>query len=259
MKRMGLVTAVILGGMLLVPWWSSKANQQEPAQAAGKAGAAIGSRTIKLPGIAVLQTEPDAANVVFSVVTVVDSVASARATSAAAIAKVMNAVMALKIPQLIITTQELDLNILRAEQVPGGHEHPKITGYQLIHTLRVNIENRNLDQLAKQTAQVVDTALMTGGNALNEVSFFKKDLLSLRREALEKAVQNAVENATSLAKGAGAEKVEIVEIVSDGNGGSSDIRYNRLFPPTKEFDGELTSLKPSMETYAEQVEVTFRF
>lgn len=259
MTRLGWVVVLVIGSLLAFPQWRSKAGQEEKPQTGVKGETAIGSRTIKITGNGILQTEPDASVVEFSVVTSVNSVAGARALSAEAVASVVQALQTLKIPRMVITTRAIELNILRAESVQGQSEPPKVTGYQLVHTLDVGIEDQDIEQLAKHTALIIDTALGKGANALNGINYFKKDILSLRRAVLKKAVDDAIENAQLLAKCAGVEKVEIIEIVSVGNGGDSDVRYNMLASAAKSVGEDAALIRPAMKNYAEEVEVTFRF
>ena len=57
------------------------------------------------------------------------------------------------------------------------------------------VQNQEPEKLSALTNQVLDTALDSGANIVEQVVFFKQDDRDARREALSKAVQDATANA----------------------------------------------------------------
>ena len=166
-------------------------------------------RTISTSGQATIKVKPDSARVYFGVQTLAETIKKARADNAASVKKVMDALTALQIPDLKMKSSDVHV-----ELVQSAHDRdslPRTLGYKLTHTFTVLVQNEDAQKLSGVASRVLDTALENGANIVQQISFFKRDLTEARRQAMAKAVEDAVANAQALAAGG---KVKIADTIS---------------------------------------------
>ena len=89
-----------------------------------------------------------------------------------------------------------------------GDKEPRIVGYNVINTVRVDIHD------ISKVGAVIDTALSKGANNINSLDFYASSEDSTRRQALAEAVQRARGDAEALARGAGGQLGDLIELSS---------------------------------------------
>ena len=180
-----------VGGFLL---------QGRRAQAQGPE-ASKEKRTITTSGSAAVRVRPDAARVFFGVQTLATTVKAARTENNARVQKVMASFSALKIPDLKMKSSNVQLELERRR--PGGGDlAAEIAGYRVTHTFTVLVQSDDPERLAELANRVLDAALENGANQVEQVVFLKQDQAEARRQALGRAVEEALRNARALAQGA---------------------------------------------------------
>jgi uncharacterized protein YggE len=88
---------------------------------------------------------------------------------------------------------------------------PEILGYRVTNSLTVLVANADSVILSNSASRVLDTALENGANFVQQIVFFKQDEAVIKRQALTKAVEEALTNAKAIAEGA---KVQIADTLS---------------------------------------------
>src|SRR5262249_46371744 len=156
-------------------------------------------RTINTAGSATLRVKPDSARVFFSVQTIAPTIKASRADNNAKFNKVTSALQALKIDGLKMKTADVSLEPVYNQR---NLEEPNLTGYRVTHQFTVLLTDADAEKLSNDSGRVLDTVLENGANIVQRIVFFKADDTALRREAMAKAVENAVANAKALATGA---------------------------------------------------------
>jgi hypothetical protein len=195
MKR-ALIVVALFGG-LLAP------AAAQPAGAGEKE-----KRTISTTGTATVRVKPDHARVFFGIQTIAPGIRAAREENAGRVRKVMEALKGLAIPDMKMKSSDVTVEIVQTHV--RDDRLPNIVGYRVTNTFTVLVKNDDPDKLGAAAARVLDTALENGANIVQHVMFFKQETEAARREALTKAVAEAVANAKALAAGA---KVNISETV----------------------------------------------
>jgi uncharacterized protein YggE len=230
MKRMTLVGAGVLGGVLLglllahQPFLQGQAPGKEKDKDKEK-------RVIHAGGSASVRVSPDSARLFFAVQTMAPKLASARAANAEATQKVISAVRKLQIPKLKMKSSDVQVSIRYADTA-RAERLPSILGYTVTNSFTVLVESDDPTKLSEAATRLLDTALENGVNQVPQLTFFRKDLKEAQRRAMAEAVQDALQNARSLARGADVRITDTVEINE-----SSPIYYaptntmqNAIFP-----------------------------
>jgi uncharacterized protein YggE len=205
MKRAAVVCGIALGiglpGLFLV------ARYQPGALAQEKAEAEVGKdkkdkRSITTSGTASVRVAPDAARLHISVVTQSPTLKEARGENSVQVRKVMDALADLRIPDLKMKSVDVQVSpIHEREEHLKVDRLPRVLGYRVTNSFTVLVENKDRAKLGEAAARLLDTALEQGVTNVSRVEFFRKDLESIRREALTRAVEDALANARALAKG----------------------------------------------------------
>jgi uncharacterized protein YggE len=167
-------------------------------------------RSINAAGTATIRTDPDAARLYFTVSTMAATLKSARAENGAAFNKVNVALQGLKIPELKLKTADLGVDLVYNHR--EGEKEPTLQGYRVTHEFTVLLTHADKEKLAENAGRVLDAALENGVNVVRRVVLFKKDETELRRQALSKAVEDAIANAQALGAGAKVQIADTVEI-----------------------------------------------
>jgi uncharacterized protein YggE len=137
------------------------------------------------------------------------SLKEARADNNKRVKAAVDALQALKIPNMRMKTSDVTVSLEKTHHKTG--ELTEIIGYRVTNTFTVVVQNDDVDKLGTLARLVLDTALENGANIVEHISFFKREVGQFRREALAKAVEDATANAKALAGGA---KVELREPVT---------------------------------------------
>jgi uncharacterized protein YggE len=216
MKRVTLVGAGLLGGVLLgvllthQPFLQGQFIPAQPAKEKEKEKEKE-KRVIHASGSANVRVSPDSARLFFSVQTMQPKLASARAENAQLTQKVIDAVRKLQIPKLKMKSSDVNVSI-RYSDTTRAERLPIILGYLVTNSFTILVENDDPTKLAEAATRILDTALETGVNQVPQLTFFRKDLKGTQRRAMEEAVQDALQNARTLARGAEVRITDTVEI-----------------------------------------------
>lgn len=151
--------------------------------------------TLTVTGRAEVSAEPDRAVVRLGVVGEGAEASAAQDQVNRAMEQVLEAVMALDVPERSIRTEDLSLYpIYSNEQRPAPEQQePRITGYRASNVVSVE-----LDDLA-QIGDVIDAGIEAGANQLQGISFQLQDDVDARNRALTEAVRDARAQAEVLA------------------------------------------------------------
>ena len=95
-------------------------------------------------------------------------------------------------------------------------------------------------KLAERAAAIIDAALGAGANAMGGVDFFLADPSQAQSQALTLAVQNAGDDAETMAKAAGVTLLGVISIEE-----SSASRTPRFMPLAMSFSGSQRGIAPT--------------
>jgi uncharacterized protein YggE len=133
-------------------------------------------RTIKASGTGTVTLKPDSARVYFGVQSLASSIKAARLDNVAKVKKVVDGLVALKIPDLQFKSSDVQVDQIQSKA--ENDKLPAILGYRITNTFTVLVHNTNPDKLGELTGQVLDTALESGANAVNNVASMETVLSS---------------------------------------------------------------------------------
>lgn len=197
MRRLG-----ILFGAIIVALVTSVLVHGQPDRPKPEPAGTV--RTITAYGTGTARGAPDAARVYLEVNGRAKTVPEARVENARAAKALREAIAGLKVGGLRIRITSSDVR-------PATDRNREVTGYVASVTFALFISDPDPERLAATTERVLDTGLQNGANADGAVLFFRADDAELRREAMRKAVEDAVASARALAAGA---KVTVAEVVT---------------------------------------------
>jgi uncharacterized protein len=167
-------------------------------------------RTISTAGSATIKVKPDSARLFFSVQTIAKAVKSAREENSAKAKTVLDALKALQIPDLKMKTANVNVELLQSSRSPT--QLPEILGYHVTNSFTVLVQDSDSVKLSAEASRILDTVLENGANQIQQIVFFKQNEAATRREALSKAVVEALANARALAAGGGMELKDTITI-----------------------------------------------
>jgi len=116
--------------------------------------------TLRTTGTASVRIKPDAARVFFGVQTQSATVKEARTENNRRVHKIMEALVALKIPELKTKTSDVQVDILYGRN--DGNTLPPITGYRVSTTFTVLVQDEDPAKLGGLAGRVLDAALESG-------------------------------------------------------------------------------------------------
>lgn len=154
------------------------------------------------------QYTPDRAHIYIGVQTRAKTAQEAGAENARKQEAVIAAIQSLGIPKERISTVNYSVYPEQQYNPQQGDKEPKIVGYNVSNTVRVDIHD------ISQVGAIIDTALAKGANNINSLDFYSSNQDSTRREALDEAVQRARADAEALARSAGGQLGDLIEINS---------------------------------------------
>jgi len=164
--------------------------------------------TINASGAATIRIKPDSARVFFGVQTIGKTVKEAREENSAKTKAVLDALKNLHIKDLKMKTSNVNVDLLQSHP---GEAISQIVGFRLTNSFTVLITDQDAAGLSSKASQVLDTALEAGANQVQQIVFFVRNEEEVTRQALTKAVEDALANAQALAAGA---KVTIRDTVA---------------------------------------------
>jgi uncharacterized protein YggE len=207
-----------------------------------------GPPTITTTATAKVKVKPDTVRISFGVYTPQSNVKEARKENDRHAKQILEALQALKIPELKIATtnDNMEAVIFHDENQPVNQPAvPAVLGFRVAQTFVVTAQGDDVARLREIARKVVDAAVENGantapaGNDRDEmmmmrfrmgrfpgggggqlsvgprVDYFKEDVTEARRQALTKAAEEALARAKALARGA---EVKVREISDDADG-----------------------------------------
>jgi hypothetical protein len=149
---------------------------------------------ISVSGTAEVGAAPDIAYVVLGVRTRSAQAAEASSSNAAQMQRVIQAIMALDIPQADIETVQYSLQPFYEYPRDGT---PRLVGYEATNLIRVTVRNLGI------VGRVIDAAVSAGANVVQGTTFALSDESEIRATALTKAVEDAKTKANVMAQALG--------------------------------------------------------
>ena len=188
--------------------------------------------------------DPDRARIFLGIETMRETVDLARDENARKIDKVMQALKALKIKGMSIKAPSYNVSLVKEPERDATRQGrlPKIIGYKVKQDFTVLLENKDALILSKDAARVVDTALDSGVNIIQNINFFKEDESKEKTDALELAVKDAISNAKTIAKTANISISDYTQISSTMSYWRPPVNYNRQVFTAAEKSGASTTL-----------------
>jgi uncharacterized protein YggE len=165
-------------------------------------------RTIHVSGTGSVRVNPDSARLFFGVDVTEKTIKDARREANAKVAKVIESIKDLKIDSLKLKTSDVQVSpVHQHRRERDGEEKTILVGYRCNIRFTVLVQNPDSEKLSVEAAKVLDAGLENGANVVESIAFFKEKWQQHQREAMTKAVENAIANAQAMAAGA---KVTIV-------------------------------------------------
>jgi len=198
-----ILGALVLLGVGLFLGRDMLAPRPVLGQAAKEADLKEDKHILTTAGTGVVRIKPDSARVFLRVDSQAPTIQSARGQNNKDVKTVIDALKALKIPNLKMKSDNITVSqVFERQTSPLTDRLPKILGYTVSYHFTALVENDEPAKLNEYAGQVLDTALANGANNLQQVLIFRKDQTAARRQALTRAVEDALANARALAAGA---------------------------------------------------------
>jgi uncharacterized protein YggE len=156
---------------------------------------------------------PDRATISMGVQTRAVTAAKASAENAVKQRAVIDAIRAQGVAPEQISTVNYALNAEQEFNPQAGDKAPRVIGYVATNTVRVEVRK------VEQVGALIDAAIAKGANDVSSLDFHSSKPDSLRRVALADAYRQAFADATVLAKAAGGELGELIELSTSGSSG----------------------------------------
>jgi len=199
MNRQSLVVGVTIMTFVACGVFSGKAAaQMETGQS--------GPRTIRVSGVGEVRVEPDLATIEFAVETTGITAHEAGQVNAAAMDRVIQALVAAGVTRDNIRTSGYALYPEYAQPARGAEaEAPRITGYRAMN--QVSARSTDLEGLGR----LIDAGLAAGANRMNGVSFEIENSEQARSDALRRAVEAARASAETIASALGLQLGQVLD------------------------------------------------
>lgn len=195
------------------------------------------------------QISPDRATISIGVQTRALTAATAGADNARRQKAILDTLRALGLTSEQLSTVNYNVSP-EMQYSPNGTTPPKITGYTVSNTVRVDV--RRLDDVGK----VIDAALAKGANEISSLQFFSSKADSVRRVALASAVVSARADAEALAKAAGGSLGALLELSST----ESPIRGPQPILMSRMADAKVaTPIETGQQTFSASVTARWLF
>jgi len=206
--------------------------------------------SLVVTGNAEVSATPDRALVSLGTVVEAKTALDAQKQIAQVMQRVIKDIKAQGIKEEKIRTVGLSLNPVYAHPSPKASqppEAPRIIGYQASNTVRVQVDD------IERTGEVIDAGITAGANQLNSLSFHLRDDLTLRKQALQLAAQEARAKAEAIASALNLQLGEVIEVSEEG--GQSHHPVERRFAVSAAAD---TPVQPGQVQVSAGVNVRFR-
>ena len=236
---MGWLTALMLFAMM------ASAGLAQTGQGAGPP-----PPSLVVTGNAEVSATPDRALVSLGTVVEAKTALDAQKQIAQVMQRVIKDIKAQGIPEEKIRTVGLSLNPVYAQPAPKAGqppEAPRIVGYQASNTVRVQVDD------IERTGAVIDAGIGAGANQVNSLSFDLRDDLTLRKQALQLAAQEARAKAEAIASALNLQLGEVIEVSEEG--GQPPHPAERRFAVSAAAD---TPVQPGQVQVSAGVNVRFR-
>jgi uncharacterized protein YggE len=151
-------------------------------------------------GTGEVRCRPDSVRVDVGAEAQASTLDEAREQVNSAVTRVLGALRALNLPDLVIETQDLRFNPVYGP--PREGQPPAIVGYAATNHVLVTSKRAPREDLADRSAKIVDAALTAGANLVGGLNFFLADPTGPEGDALAQAVQNARRDAEIMARAA---------------------------------------------------------
>jgi uncharacterized protein YggE len=129
-------------------------------------------------------------------------------------------------------------------------QDPRLVGYRANYSL--SVRSNEIGEIS----QIVDASLQAGANQLSGIHFGLQDEGPARREALQKAVEDAKAKATTLAQAAGTQLIRIQEI-REGSVAVRPVVMSRSAMMTSEAVGTPTPIMPGQVSVSAAVTIRY--
>ena len=181
-----------------------------PAQTPGQGEERAPTLTVSASGEA--SAAPDRAVVRLGVVAEAAEAAAAQDAANEIMARILEAVAALEVPESAVRTEDLSLSPVYSNSRPrpddAEPDAPRITGYRASSVVSVE-----LDELSA-IGDVVDAGIEAGANQLQGISFELRDEDEATAQALEAAVRSARRRAEAVAGAMGVDIEGVRDVVA---------------------------------------------
>ncbi len=157
-------------------------------------------RLLHVTGQATVSAQPDNVRVSVGVLTISSELEAARNENASIFERVLNAVAALKYPDMFMKSVGFDVSTIEEDRDYRDLVPPKIVGYRVKNELTIRVTNAPPDELGKRAASIIDTAVKNGANTVGGLEIFVKDEEQYKQQALLEAVGNAKQKAEAIAQ-----------------------------------------------------------
>ncbi len=185
-KRINTIAAVAIVGLVLIGVLSVTHPLMTTQVNSGT------EKTLQVTGDGTASTTPDLSRLDFSVTTQAATASQAASDNAVAVANVMQTLTSLGYSKADLQTTTYTLQPLYNN---SQGQQTTIIGYQVWNSIEVSIHNFTM------IGKTIDAIVSAGVNQIQSVTFTFSDttLASLQTQALQKAVQDANNKATSIA------------------------------------------------------------
>jgi uncharacterized protein YggE len=211
--RVIIVFAAVIGIAAVVFYWVQSLQPDEetlpPISIANSVVTGDREQTgITVRGRGEVRATPDTAFITVGVETVAPTAAEASTELGLIATEVIAAIRETGVDEDDILTRSLTLSPIY-ERSEDGAVRPKITGYRASTTVVATV--RDIDR----ASAVLDASLAAGANVFESVRFGVADDDSLRRQALEDAVENAARKADAMAVSLGGKIGGLIWIMEE--------------------------------------------
>jgi uncharacterized protein len=201
-----------------------------------------GPSTLRVTGEGRASAAPDVAQVLLGAEALAPDLTTATRDANERMRRLLDALLAAGVARKDLQTTRYDVGIER-RAAPGGELGP-IAGYRVTSEVRATVRD------IARVGPILDAALKAGSNAIRSLSFAKDDSTEEQHRALAAAVSAARAKAAVVARAAGRELGEILEIAE-----GSLARPFQVGARAMALSG--AAVEPGELAYAAQVEVVF--
>jgi uncharacterized protein YggE len=164
----------------------------------------------------------------------------------------MDGLLSLKLPDLKVATSIVDVEMIYEYKSREMIELPKVLGYRATTNLAGTICDVDPSKLGNMAMQLLEAALESGATSVPHIVFSRMDDAEIRRQALAKAVEDALQNARAIAEAAGVE-IKGIQSIQPQPEYSSHYEYTSGLKRSLHRD---TSLPEDTAVVAGDVEIT---